>query len=225
MSSDSIGRHLRLAAGVSALLLILTGCATGDQQQSSDQPTASSDPAPDSADAESEQTPTPADEANPPPSVALALAPSAPVSLSIPTMSIDSELIETGMRDDRTLEVPPAEEGSPASWYTGSATPGSTGVAVLLGHVSSLSDSSGVFYDLRTLRPGDEISVTRADGATAVFAVYKNETYPKDEFPTKAIYFPAPGAEIRLITCDAYDEGNSRHANNLVVYAKLISVA
>jgi sortase (surface protein transpeptidase) len=225
MTRNSTGRHLRLPAGVAAVLLLLTGCATGDPQQPSDPPTARSAVSPDPADAQPDQTPPPAAEQNLPPSVALAMAPSAPVSLSIPTVNINSELIETGMREDNTLEVPPGDEGSPASWYNGSATPGSTGVSVLLGHVSSYTDATGVFYDLRNLQPGDQISVARADGATAVFEVYKNETYPKDEFPTKAIYYPVPGAEIRLITCDAYDENNARHANNLVVYAKLVGVS
>jgi sortase (surface protein transpeptidase) len=224
MTRNGTGRHLRLTAGVAAVLLLVTGCSTGDPQQPSDRSSAPPAFSPDTAPAVPSPTSPPPAEEDVPPSVALALAPSAPVSLSIPRVNISSELIETGLREDRTLEVPPADEGSPASWYNGSATPGSTGVSVLLGHVSSFTDASGVFYELRNLRPGDQISVARADGATAVFEVYKNETYPKDAFPTKAIYFPVPGAEIRLITCDAYDENNSRHANNLVVYAKLVSV-
>ncbi len=224
MTRKSTDHHLRLAAGVVAALLLLTGCAIGDAQQSSNPRTDHSTPSRHPVDAEPDRIPSSAATQELPPSVALAMAPSVPVRLSIPTVNIDSELIETGMREDNTLEVPPGDEGSPASWYNGSATPGSTGVSVLLGHVSSFSDATGVFYDLRNLQPGDRVSVARADGATAVFEVYKNETYPKDEFPTKAIYYPVPGAEIRLITCDAYDENNSRHANNLVVYAKLVSV-
>lgn len=225
MTRNGTGRHLRLSAVVAAVLLLLTGCATGEPREPSDAPTASSAASPDPADAEPDQTPPPSATQNLPPSVALAMAPSAPVSLSIPTVNISSELMETGLREDNTLEVPPGDEGSPASWYNGSATPGAIGVSVLLGHVSSFSDASGVFYDLRNLQSGDQVSVVRADGTTAVFEVYKNETYPKDEFPTKAIYFPVPGAEIRLITCDAYDENNSQHANNLVVYAKLVGVS
>ncbi|MFD4422065.1 class F sortase [Agromyces sp. NPDC058484] len=227
MSHHSTGRQLRLPAGMVALLLLLTGCALSDQQEPSSPPAASSAPSPDPAPAEPDQTPSPAAEPQQdlPPSVALAMEPSEPVSLRIPAVNIDSGLMKTGLRADNTLEVPPNDDGSPASWYNGSATPGSAGVSVLLGHVNSLTDATGVFYDLRHLQPGDQISVARADGATAVFEVYKNETYVKDEFPTKAIYYPVPGAEIRLITCDAYDGDNLLYANNLVVYAKLVGVA
>ena len=153
MTRNSTGRHFRLPAGVAAVLLLLTGCATGDAQQPSDPPAARSAPSPDPADAEPEQTPSPAAKQDLPPSVALAMAPSTPVSLSIPTVNINSALMETALRADKTLEVPPGDEGSPASWYNGSAAPGSAGVSVLLGHVSSYSDASGVFFDLRQLHP------------------------------------------------------------------------
>jgi LPXTG-site transpeptidase (sortase) family protein len=152
------------------------------------------------------------------------MGPSKPVTLRIPALDRESELIETGLREDNRLDVPPGDEGSPASWYTGSSTPGEAGAAVLLGHVNSLTDKSGVFYDLKTLVKGDEITVTREDGATAIFEVYKVEKYVKAEFPTKAVYFPVPGSELRLITCDGYDAPNRRYLDNLVVYAKLVDV-
>ena len=149
---------------------------------------------------------------------------SKPVRLRIPALDRESELIETGLRDDDRLEVPPGDEGSPASWYNGSSTPGEAGAAVLLGHVNSLTDASGVFYGLKTLKKGNTISVLREDGATAIFKVYKVEKYVKAEFPTKAVYFPVAGSELRLITCDGYDEPNRRYLENLVVYAELVEV-
>ena len=222
------GRRLRLPAGAAVLLFFLSGCAAAGT--SAEQPAASS--APEAPSATPEPQPTtraapPADEApaeDLPRSVELAMDASKPVRLRIPALDRESELIETGLRDDNRLEVPPGDEGSPASWYNGSSTPGEAGAAVLLGHVNSLSDHSGVFYDLKTLKKGNTISVLREDGATAIFKVYKVETYVKAEFPTKAVYFPVAGSELRLITCDGYDQPNRRYLENLVVYAKLVEV-
>ncbi|WP_035769412.1 sortase domain-containing protein [Arthrobacter castelli] len=150
---------------------------------------------------------------------------SRPVSLTIGALDRTSKIIETGLRDDRTLEVPPEHEGAPASWFTGSPTPGQRGPAVLLGHVNSTADDSGVFYNLDALEQGDQISVTRTDGTRAIFEVYKSELYPKNDFPTKAVYSPTPGAELRLITCDGFTASSGDFVKNLVIYAKLVDTA
>ena len=52
-----------------------------------------------------------------------------------------------------------AGPGSPASWYTGSPSPGERGPAVLLGHVNATGGGPGVFAELRALKPGDTIEV------------------------------------------------------------------
>lgn len=222
------GRRLRLAAGAAVLLFCLSGCAASETGAAPAAPPSGPDAPPSSAEPTSTPTPEPTATEEPaedvPPAVALAMDASKPVSLRIPALDRESELIETGLRADNRLEVPPGDEGSPASWYNGSSTPGEAGAAVLLGHVNSLTDKSGVFYDLKTLTKGDTISVTREDGATAIFEVYKVETYVKAEFPTKAVYFPVAGSELRLITCDGYDKPNRRYLENLVVYAKLAQV-
>ena len=153
------------------------------------------------------------------------MGPSAPVSFSIPALDRQAKIIETGLRDDGTLEVPPEYEGAPASWYNGSPTPGEQGPAVLLGHVNSTADESGVFYNLEALKAGDRITVDREDGSTAIFEVYKSEVYPKNEFPTKAVYFPVDQAELRLITCDGFAASSGEFEDNLVVYAKLVDTA
>ena len=93
----------------------------------------------------------------PSPGVALAagaakpLAGSVPVRLLIPAIGVDSTLMELGLHDDGTMEVPPA--GFPAGWYSGAPTPGELGPAVIAGHVDWTGP--GVFYDLHKLAAGD----------------------------------------------------------------------
>lgn len=226
MMLHGMGRRLRLTAVAAALLLSLTACGTAADDAA--QPDASAAPSPaTSAAATPTAEPTADGDAAPSATDAdgPAMAASQPVRIDIPALDRTSELMVTGQRADGTLEVPPGAEGSPASWYDGSPTPGERGASIILGHVNSLSDVSGVFYELDTLEPGDEIRVTREDGSTAVFEVDHLESFPKDEFPTRAVYYPVPGAELRLITCDDLGAGGDEFPNNTVVFAQLVSEA
>ncbi len=146
---------------------------------------------------------------------------SKPASLVIPVIGVQSELVNLGQRPDGTLEVPTEEPGAPASWYTASPTPGERGPAVMLGHVNATGGGPGVFADLRALKAGAEIKVPRDDGSTAVFVVDKGVQYEKDDFPTLEVYGNTPGSELRLITCDGYQESTGLWDYNYVVYAKL----
>lgn len=222
MIEHSNGRRLHLAVGAAAVVIALTACTSSGAASPAPAPPASTAPAAATAAPESE---APASEA---PSDAapdeMVMDASAPVRVGIPSVGLDAALIHTGIRDDGVLEVPPGEEGSPASWYDGSPTPGERGASVLLGQVNSTTDDSGVFYDLPRLVEGDEVTVTREDGSTAVFEVYASETFAKDEFPTRAVYYPVQGPELRLITCHE-GEGEGPYPNNYVVFARLVGSA
>ena len=222
MTRYGTSRHFLLAVGVAALLMVSVGCTPMDTPSSAKHAETSEPPVkwsftnPDATDSEADQDP---------PEVALALAPSNPVQLSIPSIAVESELMTTGLRSDGTLEVPPHNRGAPASWYSGSPTPGSVGAGIFLGHVNSTIDSNGVFRRIIELAPGDKVTVSREDGSVAVFEVYRNEAYLKSEFPTRDVYAPVPGAEIRLITCENYIESARSHDQNRGVYARLIATS
>ncbi|MET4095543.1 sortase (surface protein transpeptidase) [Arthrobacter sp. UYCu712] len=147
---------------------------------------------------------------------------SAPVTLSIPSIGVRTDLLHLGLRENGSLDVPQDNgSGAPASWYNGSPTPGERGPSVMLGHVNALGGNTGVFADLRKLTPGTEINVSRTDGTTAVFTVDRGAAYSKDSFPTVEVYGNTPGAELRLITCDGYDPATKLFDDNYVIYAKL----
>jgi len=150
------------------------------------------------------------------------LAPSAPVRLQVASIGIDSGLVDLGLASDGAVEVP--EDGFPAGWYTGAPTPGETGPAVLIGHVD-WDGKPGVFYRVRDLRGGDEVSITRADGTVAVFAVSRVEQFAKDTFPTEDVYGNIDHAGLRLITCGgSFDNVSGHYVDNLVAYAELVRV-
>lgn len=148
---------------------------------------------------------------------------SVPVRLGIPSIGVDSPLISLGRQDDGSAAVPPGNEGAPAGWYKYSPTPGERGPAVILGHVNSLQDDSGVFYHLDELKKGQKISVTRTDGTVAVFRVDRHAVYAKKDFPTLEVYGNTTDAQLRLITCDGFSPDSKLYETNLVVYATLVS--
>jgi sortase (surface protein transpeptidase) len=146
----------------------------------------------------------------------------APVTLSIPSIGVRTELLHLGLRENGSLEVPEdTGSGTPASWYDGSPTPGERGPSVMLGHVNALGGNKGVFADLRKLTPGAEINVSRTDGSIAVFTVDRGSLYSKNEFPTHEVYGNTDAAELRLITCDGYDPATGLFDDNYVIYATL----
>nr|WP_306239015.1 class F sortase [Ornithinimicrobium cryptoxanthini] len=147
-----------------------------------------------------------------------------PTTLSIPTIDVKSLVNPLGLNADGTLEVPARGPlYDQAAWFDGSPRPGQDGPAVLLGHVNGRGGVPSVFFRLAELRVGDQVVVDGTDGSPAVFEVYLTEQYPKDAFPTAAVYGDTEGAELRLITCaGAWDAGVGHYQDNTVVYARLL---
>ncbi|MFD8497831.1 class F sortase [Amycolatopsis sp. NPDC059657] len=141
-----------------------------------------------------------------------------PVGLSIPAIGLEeSEIVPLGL--DQAGQLTPPSDFKRVGWYTGAPVPGDAGPAVLAGHVDSHSGPA-VFFRLRDLKPGDQVTVRRSDGQAATFSVDTVQRYPKDAFPTAAVYGPAPGSALRLITCGgSFDAAKRSYRDNIVVYA------
>jgi len=152
-----------------------------------------------------------------PPQSAAPTPVAAPVSLTIPLIGVQTQLITLGLTSTGALQVPSTT--SVAGWYTGSPRPGAIGPAIIVGHIDSLT-GPGVFYRLSELKAGDRVYVKRADGTLAEFRVTSVQTYLKDQFPTEDVYGPVPDPELRLITCGgAFDAATGHYLSNIVVYA------
>jgi sortase family protein len=148
-------------------------------------------------------------------------APVRPVAMSIPALSVTGPLEEL-VADPMTGELAAPTDPSRAGWYAAGVVPGDLGPAVIGGHVDARR-GPGVFFRLRTLRPGDLVDVTRSDGRTVRFSVIAVALYPKDKFPTEAVYGPTSGPELRLVTCGgAFDRSARSYDDNVVVDAALV---
>jgi len=146
-----------------------------------------------------------------------------PASLTIPAIGVRAESItDLGLTDRGELAVP--GDATTVGWFTGAPSPGEVGPAVLAAHVD-YKHVPGAFSRLKELRPGEQASVGRADGRTAVFTVYRVDRYAKAEFPTGQVYGDTAAPELRLITCGgAFDRSSGNYLDNVVAYARLTAV-
>lgn len=151
------------------------------------------------------------------------LARSLPVAIRIPAIGVSSGVQDLGLNPDGTIAVPqPGPLYNEAAWYEYSPTPGQLGPAVVEGHVDSAAEGPSVFFRLGALVPGEHVDVTRADHTVAVFTVTAVRRYPKDAFPTAAVYGNTHRAALRLVTCGgSFDRASGHYTSNIVVFADL----
>ncbi|MFH9684858.1 class F sortase [Streptomyces sp. NPDC017413] len=144
----------------------------------------------------------------------------APAHVSIPSIGIQSTLMELGLNPDGTVEVPPAEKGMTAGWYSGGSVPGTPGPAVLIGH-NDTRFGRAVFHDLKNVRDGAEVLVRDGAGKTLRYTVTGKEAVSKKAFPTDKVYGPTKDSTLRLITCDGEFDVDGHTVDNLIVYGAL----
>ncbi len=137
--------------------------------------------------------------------------------IQIPVIAASAPVDPLGLNRDGTLQVP--TDFSRAGYYTGRPPPGATGPAIIVAHVDSKSGPA-VFARLRQLKPGDEVTVTRADRSSVIFVVDRVEAHRKNAFPTNAVYDPTPGSTLRLITCGgSFDRRAGHYRDNVIAFA------
>ncbi|MDJ0460655.1 class F sortase [Streptomyces sp. H27-C3] len=140
-----------------------------------------------------------------------------PIRIRIPAIGLDQDLIGLRVQQDGRLGVPrnPAQIG----WWSDGPRPGDPGAAVVVGHVDSTT-GPGAFHGLSTLRPGDEVTLTRDDRSSVTFTVQALRQYEKDDLPDSQVYATMGPPALRLITCSGtYDSARGEYRDNLVVYA------
>jgi len=149
------------------------------------------------------------------------MAAAVPVRIEIAKLDVDAPVMQLGLNQDGTVQVPPLNDHDLAGWYTGSVTPGQDGSSVILGHVDSYEGAS-VFFAIKNLNPGDLVTIVRADGSTAIFAVDGVQKVAKVAFPSSAVYGNTAYPSLRLVTCGGpFNSATGEYQDNIVVYAHL----
>ncbi|MFJ8581373.1 class F sortase [Micromonospora sp. NPDC093277] len=158
----------------------------------------------------------------PPPKGFPVLPASPPTDLTISKLDLRAPVHRVGLARDGTIAVPDIEKAGEAGWYDQGPTPGQNGPAVIVGHVDTTTGPA-VFHDLKKLRDGDRVEVTREDHSVAVFEVTSVERYDKERLPADEIFGDFSRPNLRLITCGGqWVGGATGYADNLVVYASLV---
>jgi hypothetical protein len=151
----------------------------------------------------------------------LAVVRSVPVLLNIPAIGVSVSLSSLGLNPDGTVEVP--TDFQQPGWYRLGPSPGQVGSAVILGHVDSYRGPA-VFFRLRSLRAGDPVEVTLADGVVAQFAVTAVAAYPKAQFPAQRVYGSQGYSALQLVTCGGqFDSATGHYLSNIVAYTTLVA--
>lgn len=214
---------IALAVGLALVAAVALVVAVSGQDRAPQPAAATADPSRSSSSSAPAPAPVPAPATGQPGPSPSASAAAEPVAVGIPAIDVTSDLLRLDLNDDGTVEVPPLEADDQAGWYQRGPTPGDVGPAVILGHVDSAEHGPGIFFDLGALRPGDEVTVSRADGTVAVFAVDRIEVHPKDEFPTIAVYGNTAEPQLRLITCGGdFDSAERSYEDNVIAFATLV---
>jgi hypothetical protein len=203
-----LGSLRRCAAGWLTASLLLAGCGAAP----ADPPAAEAAP-PAAAPAPSAASPDPVP-ADPEPEH-LAPPRGEPVRVVVPAIAVDADLVGLGLAADSSMEVP---EFGLAGWYTQGPAPGRPGPSVVAAHVDSRAGPD-VFYRLRELRPGDEVTIVYDSGDQAHFRVERSGRTPKDELPVEEIWPVTAEPLLALLTCGGeFDRAVGHYRDNVVVY-------
>ena len=158
----------------------------------------------------------------PPMLTALTTSRSVPVTLRVPAIGLSTPVSTLGLTADGSVQVP--SDIVQVGWFRLGPTPGQLGSAVILGHVDNYT-GPGVFFQLRTLAPGDEVDVDLADGITARFVVNTVVMYSKAQFPADRVYASHGSSALQLVTCGGtFDPQTGHYLSNVVVYTSLVAV-
>lgn len=152
---------------------------------------------------------------------------SVPKNLLIPSIEINTNVQSVGVTETGNMAVP--EGYSDVGWFRFGASPGTSGSAVLAGHLDTGSGKPAVFYRLGELKIGDEVFVTNEEGETLKFTVsgtrlvdYSN---PPTELLAEIFGKPEGGGESRLvlITCDGvWLPEKKTYDTRLIVFADFV---
>jgi LPXTG-site transpeptidase (sortase) family protein len=139
--------------------------------------------------------------------------------LIIPSAKVNAPLQTKGVNTRNEMENPDGKDN--VAWYNFTARPGFGSNAVFSGHVDWYTGERGVFWYLRDLKEGDEITLRLSDGMELKYRVVRNETFKADNAPVAEIVGPTTAESITLITCEGVFSRNSQdYSDRRVVRAE-----
>jgi sortase (surface protein transpeptidase) len=146
----------------------------------------------------------------------------APMRLTIPSLSIDANVQQVGITENGAMGIP--SNFSDVAWYKYGPVPGAIGNAVIDGHLDNAISLPGVFKYLNAINIGDDIFVSNTSGGQTHFKVTKKETLDYNATSTDEIFEPSTTTpNLVLITCEGtWDQSVRQYSSRLVVFSTLV---
>lgn len=145
-----------------------------------------------------------------------------PVSIAATTAQIQAEVEQLEIVNG-TMENPTGPWV--VSWYKETAELGEVGNVVMAGHVDYWNVGPAVFYYVRDLVAGDEVTLTGENGSTFTYDVETNDTYGLEDLTNGLItelVAPTEVQTLTLITCGGeFDYENGEYLSRTVVRATI----
>jgi len=142
-----------------------------------------------------------------------------PLRLRAGAIGADAAIVPVGVRTDRSLILPPADQ---VGWWIGGAQPGERrGTVVLAGHVDDQDGDHGELFGLSALRPGDRIRIDSVSGRTT-YQVVAMRSYPRQQLPAQLFDRTGPHRLV-VLTCGGTFQPGRGYADNVVAYAEPVS--
>lgn len=152
----------------------------------------------------------------------MAVTATQPAAIQVPAAQIDAK-IEILNIVNGTMENPTGPWV--VSWYQQTAELGMIGNVVLAGHVDYWNVGPSVFYNVRNLTEGDEITLTGDDGSAFTYSVQTNDTYDVQQLISgklAEVVSPTTTAMLTMLTCGGeFDYVNGEYLSRTVVRAAL----
>ena len=146
-----------------------------------------------------------------------------PINITIPSINANANIVRVGISAENAMEIP--KDSGTVGWYYPAGKPGDNGSAILNGHYDDTSGQPATFYNLRKLKPGDDIIITMQDNKQYVFKVVDQFSHPLESFPHDLLFDDADGKSLKLLTCDGvWNAIAKNYSNRLVVTADLAEI-
>lgn len=143
-----------------------------------------------------------------------------PATLIIPKLNIQAAVESVGLTPTNNMDVP--KNAADVAWYMHGPSPGQEGNAVITGHYDTPTGRPAVFYNLKKLKPGDEVTVISSQALKSTFIVNEISSIPYDIFPSDFVFKTKPGHNLNIITCNGvWDRQKRIYTERIVVYTTL----
>lgn len=143
-----------------------------------------------------------------------------PKYIVIPKLGVQAQIEPVSTDFDGKMNMP--EDYSEVAWYSPGAKPGESGNSVIAGHLDKITGAPALFYNLKNLEQGDEITVTAEDGKQYTFTVTGKAVYLYNQVPLDQVFGLSKEKNLNLMTCTGiWDLSTHNYSQRLVIFTTL----